>query len=66
MNYNKIMREPPKPGVGGILPGEVITTKEEVNLIKLCRETRYGELIIKLKDGRPVMASSIKKDVKLD
>jgi len=40
--------------------------QEEKNLIQLCRDTRYGEVVVRLKDGRPVMASVIKRDVKLD
>lgn len=41
-------------------------TAEESNLLRLIIDTRYGEVTIKIKNGTPVMASVVKKDVKLD
>lgn len=41
-------------------------TYEEGNLLRLITDTRYGEVTIKVRDGVPVMASVVKKDVKLD
>ncbi len=38
----------------------------EINLIKLIRELEWGTLFVTVKKGRPVMATNIKKDIKLD
>jgi len=38
---------------------------EELDLINLLRETNYGEVIIIVKNGVPVMAKTVQKDVKL-
>lgn len=39
---------------------------EEFNLIKLIRELEWGTLFVTVKKGKPVMATNIRKDIKLD
>jgi len=38
---------------------------EEARLIKYCRELGYGELILKVRNGLPVMIHKPREDVKL-
>lgn len=59
MDNRKQAHEPAKPILNTLSP-------EEDRLLRLLRETYWGEVIVKVKDGRPVMASTIKRDVKLD
>jgi len=58
-NQHKQVHEPIKPILSALSP-------EEENLLRLLRETRWGEIVVKVKDGRPVMVSTIKRDYKLD
>lgn len=68
MNRNSldgIMREPPKPGRGGLLPGEVIPTREETRLLKYLRDLEYGQVLVEVKGRRPVLVRLVVKDVRL-
>lgn len=62
----KIMTEPPKPGRGGLLQDEIMLEPEEIRLIKFLRQLSWGEVMIKVKNSKPVMASRAVQDVKFD
>ncbi len=39
--------------------------EQELHLVQLIRETKYGELVIMVADGKPVRVEEIKKSIKL-
>ena len=44
---------------------EAALNEQEQRLIRMIRETKYGELHIFVSDGRPVRVEEIKKSIKL-
>lgn len=40
-------------------------TKEETRLLDIIHAVEFGELTVKVKDGKPVMVSRERKDIKL-
>lgn len=49
---------------GGSYMGEKLHEKEE-RLLEFIRELKFGELVIKVQDGLPVMIEKVKEKVKL-
>jgi hydrogenase maturation factor HypE len=47
------------------LNGKLILNDQETRLIKMIRETKYGELHIFVSEGKPVRVEEIKKSIKL-
>lgn len=39
---------------------------EDIRLIKHCREQKWGELTVKIKEGYPVMIIKIRENIRLD
>lgn len=43
----------------------IVLNEQELRLIQMIRDIKYGELHIYITDGKPVRAEEIKKSVKL-
>ena len=65
-DFGRIMRESPKPGVGGILPGEVVISEAEKKILNIMRNNvPYGSITITMKDGKPVEITKVER-IRLD